>query len=158
MPGNNDLSGLRYGKICILADADSDGLHIATLLCALFLRHYKSLVKDGRIFIAMPPLYRIDCGKAVLYALDEKQKDDVVKEFRSKKGKPKINIQRFKGLGEMNPSQLRETVMDPNTRQLVRLSVSATDNANAMMDLLLSKKNAPARKEWLEKKGSLVRI
>ena len=158
LPGNNDLSGLRYGKICILADADSDGLHIATLLCALFLRHYKSLVKDGRIFIAMPPLYRIDCGKAVLYALDEKQKDDVVKEFRSKKGKPKINIQRFKGLGEMNPSQLRETVMDPNTRQLVRLSVSATDNANAMMDLLLSKKNAPARKEWLEKKGSLVRI
>ena len=158
LPGNNDLSGLRYGKICILADADSDGLHIATLLCALFLRHYKSLVKDGRIFIAMPPLYRIDCGKEVLYALDEKQKDDVVKEFRNKKGKPKINIQRFKGLGEMNPSQLRETVMDPSTRQLVRLSVSATDNANAMMDLLLSKKNAPARKEWLEKKGSLVRI
>ena len=158
LPGNNDLSGLRYGKICILADADSDGLHIATLLCALFLRHYKSLVKDGRIFIAMPPLYRIDCGKEVLYALDEKQKDDVVKEFRNKKGKPKINIQRFKGLGEMNPSQLRETVMDPGTRQLVRLSVSATDNANAMMDLLLSKKNAPARKEWLEKKGSLVRI
>ena len=158
LPGNNDLSGLRYGKICILADADSDGLHIATLLCALFLRHYKSLVKDGRIFIAMPPLYRIDCGKEVLYALDEKQKDDVVKEFRNKKGKPKINIQRFKGLGEMNPSQLRETVMDPNTRQLVRLSVSATDNANAMMDLLLSKKNAPARKDWLEKKGSLVRI
>ena len=158
LPGNNDLTGLRYGKICILADADSDGLHIATLLCALFLRHYKSLVKDGRIFIAMPPLYRIDCGKEVLYALDEKQKDDVVKEFRNKKGKPKINIQRFKGLGEMNPSQLRETVMDPNTRQLVRLSVSATDNANAMMDLLLSKKNAPARKEWLEKKGSLVRI
>ena len=158
LPGNNDLSGLRYGKICILADADSDGLHIATLLCALFLRHYKSLVKDGRIFIAMPPLYRIDCGKEVLYALDEKQKDDVVKEFRNKKGKPKINIQRFKGLGEMNPSQLRETVMDPNTRQLVRLSVSATDNANAMMDLLLSKKNASARKEWLEKKGSLVRI
>jgi len=158
LPGNNDLTGLRYGKICILADADSDGLHIATLLCALFLRHYKSLVKDGRIFIAMPPLYRIDCGKEVLYALDEKQKDDVVKEFRNKKGKPKINIQRFKGLGEMNPSQLRETVMDPSTRQLVRLSVSATDNANAMMDLLLSKKNAPARKEWLEKKGSLVRI
>jgi len=158
LPGNNDLSGLRYGKICILADADSDGLHIATLLCALFLRHYKSLVKDGRIFIAMPPLYRIDCGKEVLYALDEKQKDNVVKEFKNKKGKPKINIQRFKGLGEMNPSQLRETVMDPNTRQLVRLSVSANDNANAMMDLLLSKKNAPARKDWLEKKGSLVRI
>jgi len=158
LPGNSDISGLRYGKICILADADSDGLHIATLLCALFLRHYKNLVQDGRIFIAMPPLYRIDCGKDVEYALDETQKDEVVKLFKSKKGKPKINIQRFKGLGEMNPSQLRETVMDPKTRQLVRLSITATDNANAMMDLLLSKKNAPARKEWLEKKGSLVRI
>ena len=158
LPGNSDISGLRYGKICILADADSDGLHIATLLCALFLRHYKSLVQDGRIYIAMPPLYRVDCGKEVLYALDEKQKDMAVKEFKKKKGKPKINIQRFKGLGEMNPSQLRETVMDPKSRQLVRLSISATDNANAMMDLLLSKKNAPARKEWLEKKGSLVRM
>ena len=158
LPGNGDISSLRYGKICILADADSDGLHIATLLCALFLRHFKPLVNEGRIFIAMPPLYRIDCGKDVLYALDEMQKDSVVKEFKSKKGKPKINIQRFKGLGEMNPSQLRETVMDPETRQLVRLSISASDNANAMMDLLLSKKNAPARKEWLEKKGSLVRI
>ena len=158
LPGNSDISGLRYGKICILADADSDGLHIATLLCALFLRHYKNLVQDGRIYIAMPPLYRVDCGKEVLYALDEKQKDMVVKEFKKKKGKPKINIQRFKGLGEMNPSQLRETVMDPKSRQLVRLSISATDNANAMMDLLLSKKNAPARKEWLEKKGSLVRM
>ena len=158
MPGNSDISSLRYGKICILADADSDGLHIATLLCALFLRHFKPLVSDGRIYIAMPPLYRVDCGKEVLYALDEKQKEQIVSEFKSKKGKPKINIQRFKGLGEMNPSQLRETVMDPGTRQLVRLSISSTDNANAMMDLLLSKKNAPARKEWLEKKGSLVRI
>ena len=158
MPGNSDISSLRYGKICILADADSDGLHIATLLCALFLRHFKPLVNDGRIYIAMPPLYRVDCGKEVLYALDEKQKEQIVSEFKSKKGKPKINIQRFKGLGEMNPSQLRETVMDPETRQLVRLSISSTDNANATMDLLLSKKNAPARKEWLEKKGSLVRI
>ena len=158
MPGNSDISSLRYGKICILADADSDGLHIATLLCALFLRHFKPLVSDGRIYIAMPPLYRVDCGKEVLYALDEKQKEQIVSEFKSKKGKQKINIQRFKGLGEMNPSQLRETVMDPETRQLVRLSISSTDNANAMMDLLLSKKNAPARKEWLEKKGSLVRI
>ena len=158
LPGNSDTTSLRYGKVCILADADSDGLHIATLLCALFLRHFKNLVKEGRIFIAMPPLYRIDCGKEVLYALDENQKDEIVADFKGKKGKPKINIQRFKGLGEMNPSQLRETVMDPQTRQLVRLSVSATDNANAMMDLLLSKKNAAARKEWLEKKGSLVRI
>ena len=158
LPGNSDTTSLRYGKVCILADADSDGLHIATLLCALFLRHFKNLVKEGRIFIAMPPLYRIDCGKEVLYALDENQKNEIVEDFKGKKGKPKINIQRFKGLGEMNPSQLRETVMDPQTRQLVRLSVSATDNANAMMDLLLSKKNAAARKEWLEKKGSLVRI
>ena len=158
LPGNADVSSLRYGKICILADADSDGLHIATLLCALLLRHFKPLVNDGRIFIAMPPLYRVDCGKEVLYALDELQKDKIVKDFKNKKGKPKINIQRFKGLGEMNPSQLRETVMDPESRQLVRFSISPTDNANAMMDLLLSKKNAPARKEWLEKKGSLVRI
>ena len=158
LPGNNDLSSLRYGKICILADADSDGLHIATLLCALFLRHYKPLVQEGRIYISMPPLYRIDCGKDVLYALDDKQREEIVTTFKGKKGKPKINIQRFKGLGEMNPSQLRETVMDPATRQLVQLSISSSDNANSMMDLLLSKKNAPARKEWLEKKGSLAKI
>jgi topoisomerase-4 subunit B len=158
LPGNNDLSSLRYGKICILADADSDGLHIATLLCALFLRHYKPLVQEGRIFISMPPLYRIDCGKEVLYALDDLQREEIVKNFKSKKGKPKINIQRFKGLGEMNPSQLRETVMDPFTRQLVKLSISPGDNTNSMMDLLLSKKNAAARKEWLERKGSLAKI
>ena len=158
LPGNSDLSSLRYGKICILADADSDGLHIATLLCALFLRHYKPLVQEGRIYISMPPLYRIDCGKDVLYALDDVQKEAIVKDFKSKKGKPKINIQRFKGLGEMNPSQLRETVMDPSSRQLVQLSISSSDNANSMMDLLLSKKNASARKEWLEKKGSLAKI
>ena len=158
LPGNSDLCSLRYGKICILADADSDGLHIATLLCALFLRHYKPLVQEGRIYISMPPLYRIDCGKDVLYALDDKQREEIVSTFKGKKGKPKINIQRFKGLGEMNPSQLRETVMDPATRQLVQLSISSSDNANSMMDLLLSKKNAPARKEWLEKKGSLAKI
>ena len=158
LPGNSDISSLRYGKICILADADSDGLHIATLLCALFLRHYKSLVQEGRIYISMPPLYRIDCGKDVLYALDDAQREEIVASFKGKKGKPKINIQRFKGLGEMNPSQLRETVMDPATRQLVQLSISSSDNANSMMDLLLSKKNASARKEWLEKKGSLAKI
>ena len=158
LPGNSDLSSLRYGKVCILADADSDGLHIATLLCALFLRHYKPLVQEGRIYISMPPLYRIDCGKEVLYALDDSQRDEIVNNFKNKKGKPKINIQRFKGLGEMNPSQLRETVMDPSTRQLVKLSISSSDNANSMMDLLLSKKNAAARKEWLEKKGSLAKI
>ena len=158
LPGNNDLSSLRYGKICILADADSDGLHIATLLCALFLRHYKPLVQEGRIYISMPPLYRIDCGKDVLYAVDDVQREKVISNFQNKKGKPKINIQRFKGLGEMNPSQLRETVMDPETRLLVQLSLSSSDNANSMMDLLLSKKNAPARKEWLEKKGALAKI
>ncbi|MDC0962469.1 DNA topoisomerase IV subunit B, partial [Gammaproteobacteria bacterium] len=125
LPGNSDISSLRYGKICILADADSDGLHIATLLCALFLRHYKSLVQEGRIYISMPPLYRIDCGKDVLYALDDAQREEIVASFKGKKGKPKINIQRFKGLGEMNPSQLRETVMDPATRQLVQLSISS---------------------------------
>ena len=158
LPGNSDISSLRYGKICILADADSDGLHIATLLCALFLRHYKSLVQEGRIYISMPPLFRIDCGKDVLYALDDAQREEIVSNFKGKKGKPKINIQRFKGLGEMNPSQLRETVMDPATRQLLQLSISPSDNANSMMDLLLSKKNASARKDWLEKKGSLAKI
>ena len=157
MPGNDDLSSLRYGKICILADADSDGLHIATLLCALFLRHYRTLVQEGRIYVSMPPLYRIDCGKEVAYALDDAQKESIVKQLKSKKGKPKINIQRFKGLGEMNPSQLRETVMDPSSRQLVCLSISSSDNANSVMDLLLSKKRAPDRKDWLEK-GSLAEI
>ncbi len=158
LPGNPDISMLRYGKICILADADSDGLHIATLLCALFLQHYKPLVKEGRIYVSMPPLYRIDCAKEVIYALDDAQRESIVKELKKKKGKPKINIQRFKGLGEMNPSQLRETVMDPKTRQLVGLTISANDNASSIMDLLLAKKRAPDRKEWLEKKGSLAKV
>ena len=157
-PGSPDIASLRYGKICILADADSDGLHIATLLCALFLRHYKPLVVAGHIYVAMPPLFRIDCAKEVFYALDEEEKDAVVKKLKSKPGKPKIDIQRFKGLGEMNPSQLRETVMDPKTRRLVQLTVSASDNVNSMMDLLLSKKNASARKEWLEKRGKIVSV
>ena len=121
-PGSPDISSLRYGKVCILADADSDGLHIATLLCALFLRHYKPLVVAGHIYVAMPPLFRIDCAKEVFYALDEEEKDSIVKKLKSKPGKPKIDIQRFKGLGEMNPSQLRETVMDPKTRRLVQLT------------------------------------
>ena len=158
LPGNPDISALRYGKICILADADSDGLHIATLLCALFLQHYKPLVQEGRIYVSMPPLYRIDCAKEVFYALDDPQRDTIVKDLKSRKGKPKINIQRFKGLGEMNPSQLRETVMDPATRQLVSLTISPNDNANSVMDLLLAKKRAPDRKEWLEKKGSLAKV
>ena len=157
-PGSPDISSLRYGKVCILADADSDGLHIATLLCALFLRHYKPLVLAGHIYVAMPPLFRIDCAKEVFYALDEEEKDSIVKKLKSKPGKPKIDIQRFKGLGEMNPSQLRETVMDPKTRRLVQLTVTASDNVNNMMDLLLSKKNAGARKEWLEKRGKIVSV
>ena len=157
-PGSSDIESLRYGKICILADADSDGLHIATLLCALFLRHYKPLIQAGHIYVAMPPLFRIDCAKEVLYALDEDEKDSVIKKLKTKPGKPKIDIQRFKGLGEMNPSQLRETVMDPKTRRLVQLTITSTDNVNSMMDLLLSKKNAGARKEWLEKRGKIVTV
>jgi topoisomerase-4 subunit B len=157
-PGSPDIESLRYGKICILADADSDGLHIATLLCALFLRHYKPLIQAGHIYVAMPPLFRIDCAKEVFYALDEDEKDSIVKKLKIKPGKPKIDIQRFKGLGEMNPSQLRETVMDPKTRRLVQLTITSTDNVNSMMDLLLSKKNAGARKEWLEKRGKIVTV
>ncbi len=157
-PGSADIESLRYGKICILADADSDGLHIATLLCALFLRHYKPLILAGHIYVAMPPLFRVDCAKEVFYALDEDEKDSIVRKLKTKPGKPKIDIQRFKGLGEMNPSQLRETVMDPKTRRLVQLTVTSTDNVNSMMDLLLSKKNAGARKEWLEKRGKIVTV
>jgi topoisomerase-4 subunit B len=158
LPGDIDISNLRYGKICILADADSDGLHIATLLCALFLRHYKNLVTSGKIFVSMPPLYRIDAAKEVFYALDENEKESIVKKIKKQNSKIKIDIQRFKGLGEMNPSQLRETVMKPESRRLVQLTLSSSDNANSVFDLLLSKKRAPDRKEWLEKKGNLAEI
>ena len=158
LPGDTDTSNLRYGKICILADADSDGLHIATLLCALFLRHYKNLVTSGKIFVSMPPLYRIDAAKEVFYALDENEKEAIVKNIKKQNSKIKIDIQRFKGLGEMNPSQLRETVMKPESRRLVQLTLSSSDNANSVFDLLLSKKRAPDRKEWLEKKGNLAEI
>ena len=158
LPGDTDISNLRYGKICILADADSDGLHIATLLCALFLRHYKNLVTSGKIFVSMPPLYRIDAAKEVFYALDENEKETIVKKIKKQNSKIKIDIQRFKGLGEMNPSQLRETVMKPESRRLVQLTLSSSDNANSVFDLLLSKKRAPDRKEWLEKKGNLAEI
>ena len=157
-PGSSDIESLRYGKICILADADSDGLHIATLLCALFLRHFRPLILAGHIYVAMPPLFRIDCVKEVFYALDDDEKNSIVKKLKTKAGKPKIDIQRFKGLGEMNPSQLRETVMDPKTRRLVQLTITSSDNVNSMMDLLLSKKNAGARKEWLEKRGKIVTV
>ncbi|MGK2888605.1 MAG: DNA topoisomerase IV subunit B [Candidatus Malihini olakiniferum] len=157
-PDSDDLSQLRYGKICILADADSDGLHIATLLCALFVRHFRPLVTGGHVYVAMPPLYRIDLGKEVYYALNEEEKVGVLEQLKRKKGKS--NIQRFKGLGEMNPLQLRETTLDPNTRRLVQLTISE-DNVNetlAMMDMLLAKKRSEDRRNWLQEKGDRVDI
>lgn len=155
-PDSDDLSQLRYGKICILADADSDGLHIATLLCALFLRHFKSLVENGHIYVAMPPLYRIDLGKDVYYALDEEEKEGILEHLQRKKGKP--NVQRFKGLGEMNPLQLRETTMDPNTRRLVKLTLDDTEQTIALLDMLLAKKRADDRRDWLQEKGDQVEL
>lgn len=159
-PGSADISGLRYGKICILADADSDGLHIATLLCALFLKHFRALVEAGHVFVAMPPLFRIDVGQEVYYALDEDEKQGILDRISAEKKRAKPSVMRFKGLGEMNPLQLRETTMCPDTRRLVRLSVEdggdlATD---ALMDMLLSKKRANDRKDWLETKGNLADI
>lgn len=157
-PDNDDLSELRYGKICILADADSDGLHIATLLCALFLRHFPNLVKNGHVYVAMPPLYRIDIGKdEVHYALDESEKEAILARLAKKKGIP--SVQRFKGLGEMNPNQLRETTMDPSTRRLVQLTFEQEDQKNALntlelMDMLLAKKRSEDRKQWLQTKGN----
>ena len=155
-PDSDDLSQLRYGKICILADADSDGLHIATLLCALFVRHFRVMVEQGHVFVAMPPLYRIDLGKEVYYALDEEEKEGILDQLKRKKGKP--NVQRFKGLGEMNPLQLRETTMDPNTRRLVQLSLDNTEETMALMDMLLAKKRSEDRREWLQEKGDQVEL
>jgi topoisomerase-4 subunit B len=157
-PASEDITGLRYGKVCILADADSDGLHIATLICALFVRHFPALVKAGHVFVAMPPLYRIDIGKEVFYALDEGEKQGVLDRIEAEKMRGKVNVQRFKGLGEMNPLQLRETTMDPNTRRLVRLVVEAGDDTNKMLDMLLAKKRSPDRKQWLEEKGDLAEV
>ena len=157
-PDNEDLSQLRYGKVCILADADSDGLHIATLLCALFLRHFPKLVQDGHVYVAMPPLYRIDLGKEVFYALDESEKEAILERLKGKKGT--LNVQRFKGLGEMDPSQLRETTMDPNTRRLVQLTYELGEDQGAetleLMDMLLAKKRAEDRKNWLQTNGDQV--
>lgn len=152
-PNSGDLSQLRYGKICILADADSDGLHIATLLCALFMQHFRSLVDAGHVYVAMPPLYRIDIGKEVYYALDEEEKNGVLDRLEAEKKRGKINVQRFKGLGEMNPLQLRETTMDPNTRRLVQLTIDDVQQTMEMMDMLLAKKRANDRRDWLELKG-----
>ena len=155
-PASDDLSGLRYHKVCILADADSDGLHIATLICALFVRHFRPLVAAGHIYVAMPPLFRVDVGKEVFYALDEAEKQGILDRIEAEKKKGKVNVQRFKGLGEMNPLQLRETTMDPDTRRLVRLVLDAGDGTNEMMDMLLAKKRAPDRKAWLEEKGGIA--
>ena len=157
-PGSEDMSTLRYGKICILADADSDGLHIATLLCALFVKHFRPLVEQGHVYVAMPPLYRIDVGKEVFYALDEAEREGVLDRIKAEKKRGKVGVQRFKGLGEMNPLQLRETTMDPDTRRLVQLSLEAEDGTDEIMDMLLSKKRAADRKSWLESKGNLVEL
>jgi topoisomerase-4 subunit B len=157
-PGSENLEGLRYHKICILADADSDGAHIATLLCALFVRHFRPLVLAGHIFVAMPPLFRIDIGKDVYYALDEAERQGVLDRIAAENKRGKVQVTRFKGLGEMNPLQLRETVMDPNTRRLVRLTIDAGDETNQIMDMMLAKKRASDRKEWLETKGDLAEV
>ncbi len=157
-PGTEDLSGLRYGKVCILADADSDGLHIASLLLALFVRHFPALVEKGHVFVAMPPLYRIDVGKEVFYALDEGERQGYLDRIKTKKIKGKVQVQRFKGLGEMNPLQLRETAMAPDTRRLVQLTIESMKDVIKLMDMLLSKKRASERKNWLEDKGDLADI
>ncbi len=157
-PGSTDLSQLRYHKVCILADADSDGLHIATLICALFLRHFRPLVRAGHVFVAMPPLYRIDVGKEVYYALDESEKNGILERLEAENKRVKPAVQRFKGLGEMNPPQLRETTMDPDTRRLVQLVLDEDGDTDSTFDLLLAKKRAGDRKTWLEAKGDLADV
>ncbi len=157
-PGSDNLDGLRYGKICILADADSDGLHIATLLCALFVKHFRALVEAGHLYVAMPPLFRIDVAKEVYYALDDAEHDEIIARIRSEKPRAKIDVQRFKGLGEMNPSQLRETTMQEETRRLVQMTIGMGDGTSKTMDMLLGKKQVPARKKWLSNKGDQAQI
>ncbi|MEM7284220.1 MAG: DNA topoisomerase IV subunit B, partial [Pseudomonadota bacterium] len=155
-PASENLEGLRYDKICILADADSDGLHIATLLCALFLRHFRPLVKAGHVFVAMPPLFRIDVGKQVFYALDDVERKAVLDRIEAEKISGKVTVTRFKGLGEMDPAQLRVTTMAPDTRRLVQLTINAKDKTDQTLDMLLAKKRSPDRKKWLETKGNLA--
>ena len=157
-PGSEKLDGLRYNKICILADADSDGLHIATLLCALFVQHFRPLVAAGHVYVAMPPLYRIDVAKEVFYALDDDERDAIIDRIRAERRNAKIGVQRFKGLGEMNPLQLRETTMSPDTRRLVQLTIDVDDDTNELMDMLLAKKRSGDRKAWLESKGNLAEV
>jgi topoisomerase-4 subunit B len=157
-PGSNDIDGLRYHKICILADADSDGAHIATLLCALFLRHFRNLVLAGHVYIAMPPLFRIDVGKEVFYALDRAERKGILDRIDAEKIRGKVTVTRFKGLGEMSPQQLRETTMHRDTRRLVRLTIDGKDNTDQLMDMLLAKKRASDRRHWLETKGNLAEV
>ena len=157
-PGSDNLKGLRYDKIIILADADSDGLHIATLLCALFLRHFSTLVAEGHVYVAMPPLYRVDVGKEMFYALDDAERQGILDRIEAEKKKGKISVTRFKGLGEMNPLQLRETTMSPDTRRLVQLTIDADDGAHQMMDMLLAKKRSADRRTWLETKGDMAEV
>ncbi|MEK7191149.1 MAG: toprim domain-containing protein, partial [Pseudomonadota bacterium] len=157
-PGSAKIDGLRYGKVCILADADSDGAHIATLLCALFVKHFRPLVEAGRVHVAMPPLFRIDMGKEIHYALDEKEKQAILARIEKDNSRAKPSVTRFKGLGEMNPQQLRETTMDPNTRRLVQLEIAPRDNTDKLLDMLLAKKRAGDRKDWLEKEGDKAEI
>ena len=157
-PGCRVLDGLRYGKICILADADSDGAHIATLICALFLKHFRPLVEAGRVYVAQPPLFRIDQGKDIHYALDESEKESIVKKLSTQNKKTKVEIQRFKGLGEMNPSQLKETTMSLDVRKLIQLKLEKGNSSTSMFNMLLSKKRAADRKTWLESKGNLANI
>jgi topoisomerase-4 subunit B len=157
-PGSPNVADLRYHKVCILADADSDGQHIATLLCALFLRHFRPLVASGHVFVAMPPLYRIDAGKEVSYALDDGERDDFLRKLAQGKNRAKPVVTRFKGLGEMSPLQLRETTMDPATRRLVQLTIDAGDDTEKLMDMLLAKKRAADRRDWLEQKGNLADV
>ena len=157
-PASDDLSGLRYHKVCILADADSDGAHIATLICALFTQHFRALVAAGHVYIAMPPLYRVDIGKEIFYALDDSEKQGIIDRIEAEKKRGKITVTRFKGLGEMNPLQLRDTVMNPDTRRLVRLVVEPGDDTHSTMDMLPAKKRAADRKQWLESKGNLAEV
>ncbi len=157
-PGSDGLEGLRYHKVCILADADSDGLHIATLLCALFLRHFRELVLAGHVYVAMPPLYRIDVGKEVFYALDDSERKGILDRIEAERIRGKVSVTRFKGLGEMNPAQLRETTMNRDTRRLVQLTVNSSDKTDQTLDMLLAKKRAKDRREWLELKGNLAEI
>jgi len=157
-PGSNDLSRLRYGKIIVLADADSDGLHIATLLSALFLQHFRPLVDAGRVFIAMPPLYRIDVGKQTFYALDNSERNGILARVQAEGIKGKIAETRFKGLGEMNPLQLRESTIDPDSRRLLQLTIDDDEGTRELMDMLLARKRSPDRRAWLEAKGNLAEV